>query len=116
MKKKVFNTAHRGSKRVKGISREVRVINLQQSCGIDQCVFGTLMLIAKLYKRQDLFYRIFNSLLGFDAHVQNVMTEALALYSAGEYYTLTGIEHVDSVLVNLYREIDRLLTEQEVHH
>ena len=31
MKKEVFNTAHRGSKRVKGILREVRVLDLHSN-------------------------------------------------------------------------------------
>ena len=107
MAKKAFTkSAHRGSKRVKGISREVRVINLQQACGVEQGAWSTLLVIASPHKHQDLFYTIFNSLLGFDAHVQNVMVEALALYFAGEFYTITGLEHVDNVLVNLYREID----------
>ena len=45
MKKEVFNTAHRGSKRVKGILREVRVLELHSNksklpfflCAADGC-------------------------------------------------------------------------------
>ena len=107
--KSVKKSAHRGSKRVKGISREVRVTNLQKEFGIDQQVLCTLMVIASPHRHHDLFYKVYNALLGFDVHVQSQMKEDIAQYYTGEAYTITGLQHVDAVLVNLYREIDRVL-------
>ena len=109
MMKKFYNAAPLGSKRVKGISREVRVINLQKDCCIVKGAMETLVIMANPHKFQDLFYKSCNSLLGFDPHVQNVMVEALALYYNGEAFTLTGLQQVDAVLLKLYQEIDREL-------
>lgn len=106
MKKKVFSAARRGSKRVKGISREVRVLDLHSAYGINKDALSTLMVMANPHKNAHLFYEVCNSLRGFDAHLQGVIVEALALYYTGEAYTITSIEHVNELLINLYRECD----------
>lgn len=108
MKKKVFSAARHGSKRVKGISREVRVLDLQAACGINKDAISTLMVMANPHKNAHLFYKVCNSLRGFDPHMQNVIVEALSLYCIGEAFTITCIEHVDELLVNLYMEIGRI--------
>ena len=105
-KKKVFSAARRGSKRVKGISREVRVLDLQAAYGISNDALSTLMVMANPHKNAHLFYKVCNSLRGFDSHMQNVIVEALAMYYTGEAYTITSIEHVNELLINLYRECD----------
>ena len=99
MKKKLIY-ARRGSKRVKGISREVRVVNLKRV--IDMDALAT-------HKHTTLFYKVCEALEGFDATAQRYMVEALLLYASGEAYTITCIEHVDQLLVNLYGVFDRLL-------
>ena len=106
-KKKVFSAARRGSKRVKGISREVRVLDLHSAYGISNDALSTLMVMANLHKNAHLFYKVCNSLRGFDSHMQNVIVEALAMYYTGEAYTITSIEHVNELLVNLYKGIGR---------
>ena len=105
-KKKVFSAARRGSKRVKGISREVRVLDLHSAYGISNDALSTLMVMANPHKNAHLFYKVCNSLRGFDSHMQNVIVEALAMYYTGEAYTITSIEHVNELLINLYRECD----------
>lgn len=100
-------TAHRGSKRVKGISREVRVLDLHSAYGISEDALSTLMVMANPHKNAHLFYKVCNGLRGFDSHMQNVIVEALAMYYTGEAYTITSIEHINELLVNLYREFDR---------
>ena len=109
MKKKVICAARRGSKRVKGISREVRVLDLHSAYGISNDAISTLMVMANTHKNAHLFYEVCNSLRGFDPHMQNVIVEALALFYTGEAFTITCIEHVDDLLVNLYGVFDRLL-------
>ena len=109
MKKKVFSAARHGSKRVKGISREVRVLDLQAAYGISEDALSTLMVMANPHKNAHQFYMVCNSLRGFDPHMQNVIVEALAMYFTGEAYTITSIEHINELLVNLYHQIDRLL-------
>lgn len=98
--------ARRGSKRVKGISREVRVLDLHSAYGISNDALSTLMVMANPLKHAHLFYKVCNSLRGFDSHMQNVIVEALAMYYTGEAYTITSIEHVNELLINLYRECD----------
>ena len=105
-KKKVFSAARRGSKRMKGISREVRVLDLHSAYGISNDALSTLMVMANPHKNAHLFYKVCNSLRGFDSHMQNVIVEALAMYYTGEAYTITSIEHVNELLINLYRECD----------
>ena len=105
-KKKVFSAARRGSKRVKGISREVRVLDLHSAYGISNDALSTLMVMANPHKHSHLFYKVCNCLRGFDSHMQNVIVEALAMYYTGEAYTITSIEHVNELLINLYRECD----------
>jgi len=105
-KKKVFSAARRGSKRVKGISREVRVLDLHSAYGISNDALSTLMVMANPHKNAHLFYKVCNSLRGFDSHMQNVIVEALAMYYTGEAYTITSIEHVNELLINHYRECD----------
>ena len=68
-KQKVFSAARRGSKRVKGISREVRVLNLQAAYGICEDAMSTLMVMANPHKHAHLFYKVCNSLRGFDPHI-----------------------------------------------
>ena len=110
MKRKVSRTAaHLGSKRVKGISREVRVLDLHSAYGINKNALSTLMVMANPHKNAHLFYEVCNDLRGFDPHMQNVIVEALAMYYTGETYTITSIEHVNELLVNLYRFLDREL-------
>lgn len=109
MKKGISGAALHGSKRVKRISREVRVKNLKTSCDVDIEALSTLMVMANPHKNAHLFYKVCNSLVGFDAHLQNEIVEALALYYTGEAFTITCIEHVDQLLVNLYRVFDREL-------
>lgn len=106
-KKKVFSAARRGSKRVKGISREVRVLDLHSAYGISNDALSTLMVMANPHKNAHLFYKVCNSLRGFDSHMQNVIVEALAMYYTGEAYTITSIEHVNELLVNLYHVFGR---------
>lgn len=106
MKKKLIY-ARRGSKRVKGISREVRVVNLKRV--IDMDALATLMVIVNPHKHATLFYKVCEALEGFDATAQRYMVEALLLYASGEAYTITCIEHVDQLLINLYGVFDRLL-------
>lgn len=98
--------ARRGGKRMKGISREVQVLDLHAACGISKDAIGTLMVMANPHKHANLFYKVCNCLRGFDAHLQGVIVEALALYYTGEAYTITSIEHVNVLLINLYRECD----------
>ena len=105
-KKKVFSTARRGSKRVKGISREVRVLDLHSAYGISKDALSTLMVMVNPHKNAHMFYEVCNSLRGFDPHMQNVIVEALAMYYTGEAYTITSIKHVNELLINLYRECD----------
>ena len=101
MKKKVSRiAAHLGSKRVKRISREVRVIDMQTEFGIDSDALNTVMVLASPHKHPYLFYKVCDCLRGFDAHMQNQIVEALALYYICEAYVLTCIEHVDQLLVN----------------
>ena len=45
-KKKVFSAVRRDSKRVKGISREVRVLDLHSAYGISKDAISTLMVMA----------------------------------------------------------------------
>lgn len=106
-KKKVFSAARRGSKRMKGISREVRVLDLHSAYGISNDALSTLMVMANPHKNAHLFYKVCNSLRGFDSHMQNVIVEALAMYYTGEAYTITSIEHVNELLVNLYHVFGR---------
>ena len=107
MKQKI-KSARRGSKRVKGISREVRVLDLHSAYGISENAISTLMVMANPHKHANLFYKVCNCLRGFDAHLQGVIVEALALYYTGEAYTITSIEHVNELLINLYRECDQI--------
>ena len=107
MKKKVFRATHRGSKRVKGISREVRVLDLQAAYGISENALSTLMVMANPHKNAHLFYKVCNSLRGFDPRLQGEIVEALAMYYTGEAFTITSIEHVNELLVNLYHQIGR---------
>ena len=109
MKKKVICAARHGSKRVKGISREVRVLDLQAAYGISENALSTLMVMANPHKNAHLFYKVCNSLRGFEPRLQGEIVEALAMYYTGEAFTITSIEHVNELLVNLYREFDRLL-------
>ena len=110
MKSKVSRTAaHLGSKRVKRISREIRVLDLQATYGISNDALSTLMVMANPHKNAHLFYKVCNSLRGFDPHMQNVIVEALAMYYTGEAFTITSIEHINELLVNLYKGFDRLL-------
>ena len=106
-KKKVFSAARRGSKRVKGISREVRVLDLQAAYGISKDAISTLMVMANPHKNARQFYMVCNCLRGFDPRLQGEIVEALAMYYTGEAYTITSIEHINELLVNLYREFDR---------
>ena len=107
MKPKRFKTARRGSKRMQGISREVRVLDLQAAYGISENALTTLLVMANPHKNAHLFYEVCNSLRGFDPHMQNVIVEALAMYYTGEAYTITSIEHVNELLVNLYHVFGR---------
>ena len=110
MKQKALRTAaNLGSKRVKGISREVRVIDLQTEFGIDSEALNTVMVLVSPHSHPYLFYKVCDCLRGYDAHMQNQIVEALAMYYTGEAYVLTCIEHVDQLLVNLYRIFDREL-------
>ena len=106
MKKKVICAARRGSKRVKGISREVRVLDLQAAYGISNDALSTLMVMANPHKHAHLFYMVCNCLRGFDPRMQGEIVEALAMYYTGEAFTITSIEHVNELLINLYRECD----------
>ncbi len=108
-KKKVFSAVHRGNKRVKGISREVRVLDLQAVYGISEDALTTLLVMTNPHKNAHLFYKVCNSMRGFDPHMQNVIVEALAMFYTGEAFTITCIEHVDELLVNLYVDFDRML-------
>jgi hypothetical protein len=108
MKQKI-KIARRGSKRVKRISREIRVLDLQATYGISDDALSTLMVMANPHKNAHLFYKVCNSLRGFDPHMQNVIVEALAMYYTGEAFTITSIEHINELLVNLYKGFDRLL-------
>ena len=108
MKQKI-KIACRGNKRVKRISREIRVLDLQATYGISNDALSTLMVMANPHKNAHLFYKVCNSLRGFDPHMQNVIVEALAMYYTGEAFTITSIEHINELLVNLYKGFDRLL-------
>ena len=108
MKQKI-KIARRGSKRVKRISREIRVLDLQATYGISNDALSTLMVMANPHKNAHIFYKVCNSLRGFDPHMQNVIVEALAMYYTGEAFTITSIEHINELLVNLYKGFDRLL-------
>ena len=109
MRKNKRTAAHLGSKRVKGISREVRVLDLHSAYGISNDALSTLMVMANPHKHAHLFYMVCNCLRGFDPRMQNEIVEALGLFYAGEAFTITCIEHVDDLLVNLYGVFDRLL-------
>ena len=115
-KKKVSGAARHGSKRVKGISREVRVLDPQAAYGISLNALSTLMVMANPHKNAHLFYEVCNSLRGFDPRLQGEIVDALGLYHAGEAYTITCIEHIDELRVNLYLQNDRLLEEHETQH
>ncbi len=108
MKPKRFKSARRGSKRMQGISREVRVLDLQAAYGISENALTTLLVMANPHKNAHLFYKVCNYLRGFDPHLQGEFVDALGLYYAGEAHIITCIEHVDELLVNLYKEIDRI--------
>jgi len=99
----------KGSKRERTIVREVRVKNLNALCGIDQEALFKLMALVDPLRHAELFGVFYNALLGFDFQVQAEMAEALVLYYIGEAHTITGIGHVDAMLVNLYRIIDSIL-------
>lgn len=109
MKKEKF--ARHGSKRAKGISREVRVIDLQTEFGIDPIALNSVMVLASPHRHPYLFYKVCDCLRGYDAHMQNQIVEALAMYYTGEAYVLTCIEHVDRLLVNLYHIFDRYVSD-----
>lgn len=110
MKKKTLRTATlHGSKRVKRISREVRVIDLQTEFGVDPIALNSVMVLTNPHKHPYLFYKVCDCLRGFEPHMQNQIVEALAMYYTGEAYMLTCIEHVDQLLVNLYHVFDRML-------
>ena len=109
MKKGISGAAHRGSKRVRRISREVRVLDLQALFGISENVLGTLMVMANPHKHAHVFYIVCNCLRGFDAHLQGEIVDALVLYYTGKAFTITLIEHVDELLLCLYNIIDREL-------
>lgn len=107
MRKKVFCAARHGSKQVKGISREVRVLDLQAAYGISEDALNTLMVMANPHKNAHLFYKVCNSLRGFDFRLQGEIVEALAMYYTGEAFTITSLEHVNELLVNLYKGFGR---------
>jgi len=96
----------KGSKRERTIVREVRVKNLNALCGIDQEALFKLMALVDPLRHAELFGVFYNALLGFDFQVQAEMAEALVLYYIGEAHTVTGIQHVDTVLESLYSQID----------
>lgn len=116
MKTKRFKSARRGSERVKGISREVRVLDLQAAYGISENALSTLMVMANPHKHAHLFYKVCNSLRGFDPRMQGEIVDALALYYTGEAFTITSIEHVNNLLIGLYKQIEELLLEKESQH
>jgi len=91
------------------IVRDVRVTNLNAICGIDQQALFRLMELVNPQRHAELFYACYNALLGFSLQVQAELVEALNLYFIGEAHTITGIQHIDAVLGNLYREIDSFL-------
>lgn len=97
------------SKRQRTIVRDVRVTNLNAICGIDQQALFRLMAVVNPHRHAELFYACYNALLGFSLQVQAELVEALNLYFIGEAHTITGIQHIDAVLGNLYREIDSFL-------
>lgn len=109
MKKGIYGAARRGSKRVKGISREVRVLNLNANYGIDQRVLDLLLVLTNPNRNPELFHKVYDSLLGLDAQMQEDVMEALAMYHNGKAVTFTCIEHVDRLLINLYKEIERVM-------
>ncbi len=109
MRKNKRTAVHLNRKREKWISREVRVIDLQTEFGIDSDALNTVMVLSSPHRHPYLFYKVCDCLRGFNAHMQNQIVEALALYNTGEAYVLTCIEHVDLLLVNLYHIVDREL-------
>jgi hypothetical protein len=84
------------------------VLDLHSAYGINKDALSTLMVMANPHKNANLFYKVCNCLHGFDPHMQNVIVEALALYYTGEAYTITSIEHVNELLISLYRECDHI--------
>ena len=99
----------RNCKKKLRISRKVRVVNLKNMCGIDQIALCVLAEIINPALHACLFNKVCNVLLGFDAHVQVVMVEALKLYISDGVITVTDIETVDCSIVNLNHLFDRLL-------
>ena len=79
--------------------------------GIDQDALCVLMVLASPNGYPRLFYKVLNCLRGFDRRMQIEIVENLALYHSGDAYVLTGIEHIDTMLADLYRLIDDELLE-----
>lgn len=101
------------SNRRKGtVIRQLRVINLQSLCGVDQGALDVLLIVTR-GRRTRLFYKVYNALLGFDATAQGYLIEAVALYHSGESVTYTDFPHVNAVLRRLYKAVDAALAAGE---
>ena len=112
MTKKVSKSTRRGSKRVKTDRSIVVVCDLRQVVSIDQDITISLYQLWPLVC-QDVILDILEELRGYDRRVQQFIIKALKDYVAGKCQHRTFIKHVDEMLVNLYKEIDEFLLEQE---
>lgn len=58
-----------------------------------------------LWVPAEIFFEITDGLRGFRKGLTNVMVENILVYSTGGGRRLTGLPHVDNVLLELYRHI-----------
>jgi len=108
-KKKPAASRKRGLARVdQGLVPQVRVLNLHRSYGIDPWAKRVLDVAVNPERHPELNQKISNYLLGFDAEMQSIMAEAIALYVGGHAISVTCLPAVDAVLRKFYREIDSL--------
>lgn len=59
-----------------------------------------------LWVPAELFFEVTDGLRGFRKGLANVMVENILVFSTGGGRTLTGLPHVDNVLLELYRHIE----------
>lgn len=112
MTKKVVKSARRGSKSVKTDRSTVVVSDLRQEIPIK---WDITLLLYQLWPTvcQDVILDILEKLRGYDRRIQQFIIKALKEYVAGKCQHRTFIKHVDELLINLYKEIDEILLEQE---
>ena len=115
-KRKVYNAAHRGSKRVRMDSSTVIVHDLRKCMEIPLHIRKRLWDTMLPFVTLRLLANMESALVGFDVRVQQLMVDALSDYLSGKGRLFTMIAVVDETLTNCYEQIDEFLLEQESQH